>query len=137
TALRFLANRHEALRLQVTGGDSAWRQRCVDGKVVESARVLDAIDLSSIPPGERREAAIDEQLERLAASIDLSSPPLVRGACIDLGAGRPQRLILALHHFACDAVALEVLLEELQAAYEQLERTGTAHLPPVATSLGQ
>jgi hypothetical protein len=52
----------------------------------------------------------------------------------DLGRAHPGRLLIVIHHLAVDGVSWRVLLEDLEAAYRQLEAGKGVQLPPRTTS---
>ena len=133
-ALREVIVHHDALRLRVQRYESGWQQWNAGTDVIRNAELLDRIDLSSERSAERQDLRIAAHLQQLRSSIDLSSPPLLRGALIDLGSHRPQQLLLAVHHMAFDAVSAGILLEDLQTAYELLARGQTVTLPPRTVS---
>ena len=83
-----------------------------------------------------READTAEQrlaiFEAAQRSLDLQRGPLLRGVLIP---GSPQRLLLVIHHLAVDGVSWRVLLEDLQAAYRQLEQGKPVALPAKTSAL--
>jgi NRPS condensation-like uncharacterized protein len=58
----------------------------------------------------------------------------VRGALIDLGGGRGQRLLLVIHHLVVDGVSWRILLEDLGGAYGDLIAGREVSLPMKTTS---
>lgn len=58
----------------------------------------------------------------------------MRVVLFDLGATRPSRLLIVIHHLAVDGVSWRLLLEDLQSGYEQLSRGATMELAPKTTS---
>jgi non-ribosomal peptide synthase protein (TIGR01720 family) len=73
----------------------------------------------------------------LQADFDLSVPPLMRVALFEAGQPYRQRLLIIIHHLVTDGVSWRILLEDLQAAYEQLERgqaEGEVRLPAKTVS---
>ncbi|QSQ23764.1 non-ribosomal peptide synthase/polyketide synthase [Pyxidicoccus parkwayensis] len=128
--LRHLLGHHDALRLRLRQVDGEWRQDSVAPE--ECAFQLVQVDLSALPEHERA-AALEAEATRLQASFVLSEPPLLRAALFQLGAGQ-QRLLLAVHHLAVDAVSWRVLLEDLESTYLQLEQGQQVMLPARSTS---
>ena len=53
-------------------------------------------------------------------SLELATGPMLRLALMTLPDGT-QRLLLAIHHLVIDGVSWRILLEDLQAAYRQLQ----------------
>ncbi len=48
--------------------------------------------------------------------------PLLRVACLHLGGGEPDRLLVIVHHLAVDGVSWRILLDDLQTGAQQLRR---------------
>ena len=125
-----LVAHHDALRLRFDRRESGWQQINA-GEDTEPPLVW--IDLSALAEADR-EPAVETHAAALQASLDLSVGPLLRVAYFDLGAGRPGRLMMAIHHLAVDGVSWPILLQDLQTAYEQLRQGETVRLPPKTTS---
>jgi non-ribosomal peptide synthase protein (TIGR01720 family) len=66
--------------------------------------------------------------------LNLERGPLVRAALLRGADEQPDRLLIAIHHLAVDAVSWRILLEDLQTAYRQLSRREQVELPPKTTS---
>ncbi|HZI06275.1 MAG TPA: condensation domain-containing protein, partial [Archangium sp.] len=128
--LRHLLGHHDALRLRLRQVDGEWQQDNVGPE--EAPFQLLQVDLSSLPAGQRA-AALEAEASRLQASFVLSEPPLLRAALFHLGEGQ-QRLLLAVHHLAVDAVSWRVLLEDMESTYLQLEQGQEVMLPARGTS---
>ncbi|MEW5931880.1 MAG: condensation domain-containing protein, partial [Gemmatimonadota bacterium] len=124
-----LEGHHDALRLRFRQGeDGAWTQLHAGS----SARVpLTVLDLSALPDDAE---ALEAAAERVQRSLELERGPLLRVALFERGGGRPQRLLLVIHHLVVDAVSWRVLLEDLESAYAQLSRGEPAALPAKTTS---
>jgi non-ribosomal peptide synthase protein (TIGR01720 family) len=52
--------------------------------------------------------------------MDISKPPLIRAALIEMGSAIPQELILIVHHLISDNVSHAVLHEDFEAAYTSI-----------------
>ncbi|WP_223765871.1 non-ribosomal peptide synthetase/type I polyketide synthase [Corallococcus sp. AS-1-6] len=131
-ALTALVTHHDALRLRyVHAEDGTWRQEAVAPEAAPP--VLLQVDLSMLAP-EARLAAMEREAARLQADFDLATPPLVRVALFHFGAGEPQRLLLIIHHLVVDAVSWRILVEDLEAAYLQLQAARAPALPAKTTS---
>jgi amino acid adenylation domain-containing protein/non-ribosomal peptide synthase protein (TIGR01720 family) len=124
---------HDALRLRFRRAADGWVQENADAS---DAVAFDSIDLSDVPE-EKREAEFTFRAARVQAGLDLERGPLVRFALFDLGAGRPQRLLLAAHHLVMDVVSWSVVAEDLETAYRQAARGETVVLPLKTTSFRQ
>ncbi|HEY4455076.1 MAG TPA: amino acid adenylation domain-containing protein [Pseudonocardiaceae bacterium] len=131
-ALRRVIAHHDALRSRF--------QRTGDGWVQDQAG-LDALadpvlridDLSSLPEDEQP-AAIEAGAAHTQSSVDLAGGLLLRAVWFELGADRPGRLLLVIHHLVVDGVSWRILLEDLAHAYER-ERDGLpVRLPDKTTA---
>ncbi|MGK6317851.1 condensation domain-containing protein, partial [Neorhizobium sp. DT-125] len=123
SALQALILRHDALRLSFTKAcDEDWHQWLFSH---DAAPLVDVIDLT----GEADwRAALSRGVDRLQSGLDLQLSQLVKAGYFRLPDGS-DRLLLVIHHLAVDGVSWRILLEELQAAYEQAERGATIELP--------
>ncbi|MFM0236262.1 amino acid adenylation domain-containing protein [Paraburkholderia sediminicola] len=110
-ALHALVVRHDALRLRFTQTPSGeWQQRIesTDAWRARAARLL--LDSDAGDPS--------RTIDQVHGSLSLQEGPLLRAALLR-GEGR-DRLLIAIHHLAVDAVSWHVLLRDL----EQLYRNG-------------
>ncbi|RYZ40511.1 MAG: amino acid adenylation domain-containing protein, partial [Myxococcaceae bacterium] len=133
-ALRLLLAHHDALRLgfsRDTEHGDAWRQR--DAALDEAPMELLQVDLSALPAADRL-SAMEAQAVRLQSGFDLAQPPLVRAALFHFGPDEAQRLLLVVHHLVVDTVSWRVLIEDLEAAYQQLIAGKKPALPAKTTS---
>lgn len=121
-AVQILLERHDALRLRFRRVGQAWQQTVVESGGDGS---FSRIDLSSLPPAEQGRA-LEAQAAALQTSLDLQAGPLLRVALFDLGAGQAARLLIVIHHLAVDIFSWRVLLTDLHAACEQLNRGAAA-----------
>ncbi|WP_257450671.1 non-ribosomal peptide synthase/polyketide synthase, partial [Archangium lipolyticum] len=130
-ALQHVVEHHDALRMSLVRGESgAWLQENLPlGPTASLVRV----DLSATPDAELP-AALEAEATSVQASLDLGRPPLLRASLFDLGAQRPARLMLVVHHLVVDGVSWRVLLEDLATAYAQLRRGQPVSLPSKSTS---
>ena len=129
-AVQALLSHHDALRLRFVRTSSGWQQfNAGMGEPVPCTRV----DLSQVPPSQEGEA-IEAAAAAMQASLNLSEGPLLRVVLFDLGASRPGRLLITVHHLAADGLSMELLVRDLQVAYQQLERGDTVSLPAKTTA---
>jgi acyl carrier protein len=109
-SLRRLVSRHEALRMRFGLDEGRLAQEPVEVAEVE----LPLTDLSKLPdPGLR---ALELSDAHVRTPIDLGSPPLIRPQLLRLGP-RDHLLVLVVHHIACDAWSIKLMLRELAEAY--------------------
>jgi non-ribosomal peptide synthase protein (TIGR01720 family) len=129
-AVRQLLAQHDALRLRFTPEGSGWRQVQAG---LEEAVPFAVVDLSGLVEAQQRpvlEAVAAEQ----QGSLNLEVGPLLRVVLFKLGAQRPGRLLIVIHHLAVDGVSWRVLLEDFQRAYQQLRWGQAIELPPKTTA---
>ncbi|MDB4950211.1 MAG: hypothetical protein JWM27_2860 [Gemmatimonadetes bacterium] len=124
---------HDALRLRFRRTADGWAQEHADAS---DPAAFDLVDLGAVAEG-GREAEFTRRAARVQAGLDLERGPLVRFALFDLGAGRPQRLLLAAHHLVMDVVSWSVVAEDLETAYRQAARGETPTLPAKTASFRQ
>ncbi|WP_438040319.1 amino acid adenylation domain-containing protein [Sorangium sp. So ce128] len=133
-AVQALLRHHGALRLRFVPGERGVRQTLAPFN--EPAAVVHRVDLARVPEAEQPRE-IEAHATRWQASLDLADGPLLRVVGFDLGAGRPGRLLLIAHHLVVDGVSWRVLLEDLEAAYDQARRGAPAQLPDRTTSFAR
>jgi amino acid adenylation domain-containing protein/non-ribosomal peptide synthase protein (TIGR01720 family) len=123
---------HDALRLRFRRGADGWTQE----NAAVAGAAFESIDLSSVPESER-ETEFTRRATEVQAGLDLERGPLVRFALFDMGADRPQRLLLAAHHLVMDVVSWSVVAEDLETAYRRIARGEPAALPAKTASFRQ
>jgi amino acid adenylation domain-containing protein/non-ribosomal peptide synthase protein (TIGR01720 family) len=129
-AVRALVVHHDALRLRFTRTPEGWRQV---NAAAEQSPIFSRVDLSSLGEAEQSRA-VEARAAEAQAGLNINAGPLLRVVQFDLGAGRQGRLLVVIHHLAVDGLSWRILLEDLRAAYEQLERGESVELPPKTTS---
>lgn len=127
--VRQLLVHHDALRLRFVRKGSGWHQfiAAPDEEVPFSC-----IDLSVLPE-KHQSPAIEAASVELQACMDLSRSPL-QIALFDLGADRPSRLLIIVHHLVTDGYSQQILLHDLETAYRRLSRGEETQLPTKTTS---
>jgi amino acid adenylation domain-containing protein/non-ribosomal peptide synthase protein (TIGR01720 family) len=129
-ALKQLLIHHDALRMRFMPGELGWEQ--FNGSVEEIVP-FSLIDLSGVSEPEQT-LALAAAVAEAHASLNISTGPLLRAAYFDLGPEQPGNLLLVIHHLVVDGVSWRILLEDLQAAYQQDKRGEKVSLPPKTTS---
>jgi len=132
-AVQQLLVHHDALRLRFTQEQGDWKQ---ENFAPDDVVPFVQVDLSTLPESEQS-SAIEAKVAELQASLNISDGPLLRVALFNLGSGRPARLFIVVHHLAMDGVSWRVLLEDLEGAYQQLNRGEAISLPAKTTSFKQ
>ncbi|WP_240196908.1 condensation domain-containing protein, partial [Nonomuraea lactucae] len=135
-AVGTLVEHHDALRLRLTrdGDLGTWRQHNAPR---EDGQVFWAVDAAGLEP-DRLERLVTEHMTALQTSSGMAGGPLLRVAFFDRG-DQPGWLGIIVHHLATDVLSWNVLLEDLDLAYEAIAATGTAEgaLTPKTTSFKQ
>ncbi len=127
-ALREVFARQEALRtVFVWGEDAAPAQVVLEEHLVE----LPVVELSHVAAPEREEQLARLLTEHARRPFDLSADPMLRATLFRL-APEEQVLLLAPHHIAFDAWAVEVLYRELGELYAAAVEDRAARLPAPA-----
>jgi amino acid adenylation domain-containing protein/non-ribosomal peptide synthase protein (TIGR01720 family) len=131
--LQHLLMHHDALRLRFIREENGWQQ--INAGAV-ALSVLVQIDLTALP-SRAQGRVIESVAARAQASLDLANGPLLRVVLFMCGAAMPSRILLTIHHLAVDGVSWQILLEDIQTAYDQLRRGATVRLPSKTTSFKQ
>jgi len=125
-----LLEQHDALRLRFTREDSVWRQW---NAPAEDANVFSHTTLTELSEADQI-AHMDATRGMLQQSLDISQGPLVRFAYFNLGHDRPDRLLMVVHRLAVDTLSWQILLEDFESGYRQLENNQPLRLPRKTTS---
>ena len=129
-AINHLLEHHDALRLRFEYGEMGWQ--AVNAS--NDCRVpFSYIDLSSLS-GSERASAIEKEIGKIQAALDLSIAPLMRVALFDLGDRLSGRLAIVIHHLIADGVSWRIFLDDLQKASQQLSRGEAIQLAKKTTS---
>jgi amino acid adenylation domain-containing protein/non-ribosomal peptide synthase protein (TIGR01720 family) len=132
-SLQQLFLHHDALRLRFSRTQAGWTQENAGPE--QSMRVA-RFDLSNLPEPEQQ-GALAAEATKLQQSLDLASGGLAQAAIFELGPGQPARLLLVIHHLVVDGLSWQILLEDLENAYQQVQRGQPVQLPPKTTSFQQ
>ena len=120
---------HDALRLRFAPGAAGVEQQVA----APTADVpFSVVDLSALPESAWR--AAEREREAVQRSLDLGRGPLLRATLFDRGERAAPLLLLVVHHLAIDGVSWRILIEDLEAACEQLAAHGVVELPPKTSS---
>ncbi|WP_204015058.1 non-ribosomal peptide synthetase [Virgisporangium aurantiacum] len=129
TAWQALIDHHDALRLRLSRHpDRGWIQSYSDDRGgIE-------VDTTDVPTGSDLGAALSLVGERAHSGMDLEHGPLLRLGLVRDRDRRCVRHLVAIHHFAVDAVSWQFLIEDLATAYRQLEAGQPIRLPAKTSS---
>jgi len=125
-----LVAHHDALRLQFRKVESYWEQ--YNAPIQQSPSFM-MVDLSN-HPNEEKSSALEQAATAAQTSLDISQGLLAKAIYFDLGPNMAGRLLILVHHLAIDGVSWRILLEDLQTAYEQLNRGNSINLPIKSSS---
>src|SRR5579864_4609900 len=132
TAVHHLIIEHDALRLRFHRTPQGWQQVC-SGPDVNGT--FQHVILSQLSPREQSER-IQIMTREVQASLNLETGPLIRAVYFD-GAETVNKLLIVIHHLAVDGVSWRVIVDDLQEAYEQLERREEIQLREMTLSFKQ
>ena len=136
-AVRALVTHHDALRLRFSRGETGWAQF---NAAVDESTPFEYLDLTGVPAPDRV-PVMEEAIERLQSSLNLSEGPLLRVALFHLGEQFGARLLIAIHHLAVNGVSWRILIEDFEEACRQLDgraiKDKDISLPSKTTSFKQ
>lgn len=124
-ALASVLKQHDALRLRLTLFDGVWQQEITG---VPDDPPFSTQNIAHLDHNSRIEA-IESACSSLQCSLNLIEGPVIRVAHFDCGQDEPDRLFVAIHHFAVDAISLPVFWEDFEAAYLQSINDESIQLP--------
>ncbi|MEH2206138.1 MAG: condensation domain-containing protein [Nostoc sp.] len=129
-AVEYVIEHHDTFRLRFVKKESGWQQIKAD---TNDIMVYKHIDLSSL--GEKEQQyAFESATTELQSNFNLSEGPLVKVAFLELRSQQNSYLLITIHHLLVDAVSWQILLEDLQTAYQQLSQGEVIDLPNQTTS---
>jgi non-ribosomal peptide synthase protein (TIGR01720 family) len=134
-ALRYVIQYHDVFRLRFTQTESGWQQieaNTNDVDVIE----YEYVNLTPLSETEH-EHALESKITEIQSSFNLSEGSLVKVAFIELRSQKNSYLAIAIHSLLVDTISWQILLEDLQTAYQQLSQTKAIHLPDKTTSFKQ
>ena len=130
SAVAVLLRQHDALHLRYTHGHLGWQQTYADSDEEVPCEVIDLSDLSEA----QQAGAIETHVASQQRGLNLCTGPLIRVAYFILGAHRPGRILIVIHHLAVDGISWRILIEDFQRAYRQHERGQAIQLPQKTTT---
>ncbi|GAA1229138.1 hypothetical protein GCM10009676_09530 [Prauserella halophila] len=129
--LAALADRHDALRLKLTGTGPVW---ALEARERGNRTVpVSTVDIRGMSSDEIR-AAVAVESDAIGTRLDPEAGIMAAAVRFDAG-DEPGRLLLAVHHLAVDGVSWRILLPDLAAAWRAVAAGATPDLPPIGTPL--
>ncbi|NNF04337.1 MAG: hypothetical protein HKN17_07710, partial [Rhodothermales bacterium] len=129
-ALNLVVRRHDVFRLRFDRTAAGWMSAYVPAADV--SLTLDEVHATSSTKDER---SVHDHIHDLVAdghaSADLASPPLVRAVLVS-GIGS-RKLYLAIHHLIVDPVSWQIILEDLETAFDAVSRGMDPEFPARTT----
>jgi len=122
---------HDALRTCAIQEGDGWRQFIAPPA---PSLPFSVVDLAALPSS-AHPRAITGAVSALQSSFQLEQGPLLRVACFDCGPGVPGRLLILIHHTACDHYSAAILWQDFPMIYQQLLQGQPIQLPPKTTSI--
>ncbi|MBX9258975.1 SDR family NAD(P)-dependent oxidoreductase [Desmonostoc muscorum CCALA 125] len=132
-AVRYVIEYHDVFHLHFIQEKSGLRQIKAQNNDIMA---YEYVDLSSISKHEQKHA-LESAITEVQSSFHLSETPLVKVAFIKLRSPQNSYLLISIHHLLVDAVSWQILLEDLQTAYQQLSQEQAIHLSDKTTSFKQ
>jgi amino acid adenylation domain-containing protein/non-ribosomal peptide synthase protein (TIGR01720 family) len=128
-ALQTVLDHHDALRLRLhrAGGDR-WSIEVMPRGSVPAAECVDVSALTGA------DAEVDAAVAAAVAKLDPLRGRMLGAAWLDGGPGRAGRLVIALHHLVVDGVSWRILMPDLAAAWQAVEKGTSPQVPEVGTS---
>ncbi|MFA6051760.1 MAG: amino acid adenylation domain-containing protein [Methylobacter sp.] len=128
-AIKQLLIHHDALRMRFSQENGEWHQYQPED---EPQAAFERIDLADVPT-EWQAEMLESAASIQQAQLHLSEGSVLRAVWFDLGEGRGDRVLLAIHHLVVDGVSWRILLEDLSSLCQQL-MAGRAPALPAKTS---
>jgi len=125
-SLNEIVRRHESLRTTIAEVDGTPVQQVAN----EFERKIPVVDLSGLPPTQRRAEARRITTEEAHLPFDLARGPLLRAVLIRLGS-QDHVLLLTMHHIISDGWSLGILLRELGILYAAFANGQASPLAPL------
>lgn len=127
TALDDLVDRHESLRTVFRASADGTVGQCIQPAFRLALR---RIDLGALPAEAREAAAAEHASQCHAEPFDLGEGPLLRAALIRIDETR-HLLVVVMHHIASDGASMQLLIEELGAAYAARAKGAAPQFKPL------
>lgn len=133
-AIRYVIQYHDVFRLRFKQTESGWQQ--IEANTNADLVEYEYVDLTLLPQTEQ-EQALETKIADIQSCFDLSQGTLVKVAFVELRSPKNSYLAIAIHPLLIDTISWQILLEDLQTAYQQLSQSKAISLPDKTTSFSQ
>ncbi|HEU5378165.1 MAG TPA: amino acid adenylation domain-containing protein [Ktedonobacteraceae bacterium] len=131
--VRYLLLQHDVLRAHLVQENGVPRLLYTDNPDTIPCIV---IDISGLTAADQR-TIVAEQRVQLQTSFQVNEGPLFKVALFVSGPQKPDQVLLVCHYWVADILSWQILLEDFDTAYEQLEKQQQFHTIPKTTSFKQ
>lgn len=131
-ALQNLLIHHDALRLRFIQEELVWRQHIVDSHPNEPVPFT-WINLSELSDVEQ-ELTIKKVTTELQKRVNIFYGPLIQVAYFELKTQQVGRLLWVTHHLVTDSFSNQILFQDFETIYRQLQKGEKVCFPPKTTS---
>ncbi len=131
-ALAVMLSQHDALRLNFTKSDSAWKAACADVAWDTADSFLEVEDLSCVAQNDRL-SAMDNLIKKYQEGVDLAAGLLLK-AVLCLTGEKENYLWVIIHHLAVDGVSWRIFMENFEQLCTMATNGETMALPAKTTS---
>ncbi|AOR31282.1 hypothetical protein BFF78_09740 [Streptomyces fodineus] len=132
-ALQVLLDHHDALRARLVRDDD-WALDVPRPGTVRAAGLVRRAEWAGTLAEESR-AAVAAEADAAAGRLDPDAGVMLQAVWFDGGPGRSGRLLLVAHHLVVDGVSWRILVPDLAAACEALDKGAEPSPAPVPTPL--
>ncbi|MGE5409518.1 MAG: condensation domain-containing protein, partial [Clostridiales bacterium] len=130
TIIETLLNHHDALRSRFILKEGKYQQ--LFNAALEEIP-LEYVDISQLKLDEKKRA-IEYEASQIQMGLNIEKGPLIKFAYFNMGHGNNDRIMIAVHHLAIDAVSWQILRGDLLLLYKQLKEKKELKLPSKTTS---
>ncbi|TYS13037.1 hypothetical protein FZC78_22540 [Rossellomorea vietnamensis] len=128
--LNILTNHHDSLNIKYFKEDMNWRQ-----SISQTTKNIDFIvyDLSQLNKQEKK-MKIDKLNRDHQLKLSITSGPLLKVILFKMGENERDQLLIISHRLLMDSMSINILSEDFQTAYKQLELGQDIELPIPTTT---
>ena len=131
-AFQYVLYHHDALRLRFAKENGNWRQEI--SEPAENPKILSCIYLPEMQ-AEASESLMTRKRASIQAGLNIEKGPLLKAVLFQRAENTSNRLLIVVHHLAIDGISWQILLEDLNRAYQQLQAGDSVQLPLKTGSL--